>query len=217
MLKFLEQRVLFSIARGFFWLLVIATIAAASLAGHSLWTQYENTKTKIVTQSEVVASLKADSLKPAASLPEDSSDPAVEPKKEDVENGLTIPSIVNIAASYPSTRNVLDTWLTGLSPGDRQPFLDGLAASVSDIKLGPDGSRVGEQNGQKIAERMNKFRDLQIAAFQSRDRAQGVLQGQYLYIAVGVASVVAIIALLSLVLVLLAIERNTRTAPIRSA
>jgi hypothetical protein len=97
---------------------------------------------------------------------------------------------------------VLRGWLDNVPEDYRQDFIDEMAAVVV------------EADKQKLnaSEAMNAYKVLKLRKLEAKRQAKAELEGMRVYYAAAAGSGVALIALFSLILVLLAIERNTRRA-----
>lgn len=106
-------------------------------------------------------------------------------------------------AERTSNRALVAEWVAGLSPVDQQAYVDEMGAAA--LAAG--------RTGFDTAEAMNAFHELKMTQAQQVIAAK-VKQEEVLKWAIGGAgALLLLIALFSLVLVLLAIERNTRRPP----
>jgi hypothetical protein len=206
-LDFFERKFLFILARAFFLLLVLVAVAASCIGADQFWKDYQQTvKPVTVAPSEVFADPAKATPAVSASAPDGASISA----GGDVEAGLHLGFWTTKAISDRDTKKVLDGWLEDLPIGDRQSFLDGLeTVGIAALQRVPPGA-TADKKGTAYADAVNKYKDLAVARIHARDDAKAVFEQRYMFYAGIAAAFVAVISLLSLVLVLLAIERNTR-------
>jgi hypothetical protein len=95
-----------------------------------------------------------------------------------------------------SNKSILEEWLRGVDTDQRQDFLDNLE----------DVIRYAEQNNLDVMQAVNKYKELKVQKYRE---AESKAISRYGIVGGMVAAVMLIVAL-SLVLVVLAIERNTR-------
>lgn len=117
--------------------------------------------------------------------------------------GLRISPEVQELLSHANNRQVFENWLSEFDRSDRQSFMDGLAEAIREArKFGVDDADALNAYYQYYQEYVSERALRQMASIQEK-----------LYLAASVVSVLLLVALFTLVLVLLAIERNTyRTA-----
>ena len=122
---------------------------------------------------------------------------------EEGSQGLSPGDLAFVLQPYFSSTNnweVLKAHMEGLDSSDRTEYLDNLAAVVGEAK----------SKGEDVTSVVNKYFELKgsrlaLAKADSADRSM-----HQLYIVGSAVSIMFLIALASLILVLLAIERNTR-------
>jgi hypothetical protein len=102
--------------------------------------------------------------------------------------------------SDQSNKSVLEGWLRGLDADQRQDFLDNLE----------DVIKYAEQNNLDVIQAVNTYRELKLQKYRAAEsKAADARISRYGTIG-GIVAAVMLIVALSLVLVVLAIERNTR-------
>lgn len=117
--------------------------------------------------------------------------------------GLRVAPELQEVLQDPDNRRVLEGWIESMQSTDRQPFVDGLGGAV----------REARKHGVDDATAINAYHEAFQAYVMEREAKKLESVQSRLYIAATVVSVLLLLALFSLVLVLLAIERNTyRTA-----
>lgn len=122
---------------------------------------------------------------------------------DSVLQGVRIPPVMQELMVNPDNQRVFRNWLDELPDEEHQPFIDGLAKAVDEAR------RININDSDALNayhERYKKYvEDKQIAELKSKE--------QRLLAAGFAATTLMLLALFSLVLVLLAIERNTRLQP----
>lgn len=114
-------------------------------------------------------------------------------------DGLNMPP--NLLEEFLSANNgpILTNWLKAVERDERQSFLDDLSEAASAAKAA----------GQDQAHAINAYHSRYIAYVEERQLAEATTTATRLLILSVIGSALALIALFSLVLVLMAIERNT--------
>jgi hypothetical protein len=121
--------------------------------------------------------------------------------------GVKLPPVLQEQFLNEDNQKILRDWLDSLPEGERQPFIDGLAKTVEEAR------KVGVADADAI----NRYHEQYVEYVTSRTVAQAAAKTQRLYVAGALISILVLLALFSLVLVLLAIERNTRPLPAAGA
>ena len=150
--------------------------------------------------SKVSFSEVSNALNPAPQVGQYGSNPS---PSEEGSQGLSPGDLAFVLQPYFSSNNnweVLKAHMEGLDSSDRTEYLDNLAAVVGEAK----------SKGEDVTSVVNKYFELKgsrlaLAKADSADRSM-----HQLYIVGSAVSIMFLIALASLILVLLAIERNTR-------
>lgn len=117
--------------------------------------------------------------------------------------GLRVAPELQELMGQEQNKRVLEDWVSELDVADRQPFMDGLGQAV----------REARKHGVDDSDAVNAYyQQFQVYLVERESQKLASLEAK-LYTAGAVVSVLLLLAMFSLVLVLLAIERNTyRTA-----
>jgi uncharacterized protein YqhQ len=119
---------------------------------------------------------------------------------------VKLPPVLQEFFLNEDNQRVMRGWLDALPDEERQPFIDGLAATVEAART----------NGVNETDAINRYHEQYMEYVAKKVAEKAVAKEQRLYVAAGLVSTLMLIALFSLVLVLLAIERNTREqAPVQ--
>lgn len=194
----IERKFLFNLTR-ILALLVIAVLVLGLVIGAVI-----TEKARTGSDSAAVAPQEVvDVIKPKVSAPqaEPGHEPvAPSPRELGLSPGVKLPFVLQKHFSTPENFVALNGWLRAIPDDQRQPFLDELAATVSEA----------ERQQLDPIQAINAFHQLKMQKLVDKkvhDEAQK--QAETLAVEVGAAAL-GFIALFSLILVLLAIERNTR-------
>lgn len=194
----IERKFLFNLTR-ILALLVIAVLVLALVVG-AILTEKARTSgdPSAVAPQEVVDVIKP---KARAQQTEPGQEP-VAPSSRDLGllPGVKLPFVLQKHFSTPENVVALNGWLRAIPDDQRQAFLDELAATVSEA----------ERQQLDPIQAINAFHELKMQRLADKklhDEAQK--QAEILAVEAGAAAL-GFIALFSLILVLLAIERNTR-------
>jgi hypothetical protein len=196
-----ENKLLFSLTRYLAILivfgLIIAMVIGAVIASGTL----SGKVSARVGVSEVLEEIKppvaAEESTPSSVKPHQST-----PSDKNWLPGIKLPFPLQKHFSAPQNIKVLRGWLDSLPEDFRQEFIDEMAAVVV----------AADKQKLDATEAINAYNVLKNAKLETRRRAQVELEGVRVYYAAAAGSGIALIALFSLILVLLAIERNTRRA-----
>lgn len=194
----LEQKFLFMLTR-FLALLIISCLLIAIVIGGIMFSQklfpIDNTK---VTLTEVMEVIKP----PINANDYNQSQSAQQQAVPDINilPGIKIPFILQKYFNNPDSINVLKGWIENIPKEQREEFIRELATVVEGAeKTNADVTLVINKYSEL---KFNKLKDSQLAKTETN-----MIRLQYFGFAF---ACVALIALFSLILVLLAIERNTR-------
>ena len=190
-----EKKFLFGLTRIFAMLIILGILISIGLGGIMFANLSKGVNTK-VTASEVINEIKP---------PEDtSSNGSVSPTQlTDRSNflpSIKMPFILQKHFNDPENVKLLSGWLDIIPADTRQNFIDEMAAAVTEA----------EKNKLSATDAINKYKELKFKKLDAESSEKSTRQTQRLYFAGTVFGAVALIALFSLILVLLAIERNTR-------
>jgi hypothetical protein len=196
-----ENKLLFSLTRYLAILIVFGLIVAIVIGAVVASGTLSGKISAKVEVSEVLEEIKP----PVAT--EESSTSSVNPSQSTPSDknwlpGIKLPFPLQKYLSTPQNIKVLRGWLDNVPEDYRQDFIDEMAAVVV------------EADKQKLnaSEAMNAYKVLKLRKLEAKRQAKAELEGMRVYYAAAAGSGVALIALFSLILVLLAIERNTRRA-----
>ena len=191
----LEQKFLFTLTRFLALLiiagLVISMVVGGIMLGDTLLPQ-KNTK---VTPIEVM-----EAIKPSVTYNQSQSDQRQESIDVNVLPGIKLPFILQKHFNNPNAIKYLKRLIEDLPSGQRTEFINELAAVVEEA----------ERTNANVPDAINKYAELKLSKIKESQLAEAGAKAQRLtYLGYGFACV-GLIAMFSLILVLLAIERNTR-------
>jgi predicted PurR-regulated permease PerM len=192
-LEILEQRGLFRLTRFVAFIIVLLLTIGLVVGAVMFLDDFLPNHASHVSYSTI-----AGELRPAPQSNEPApSESETQPLKQD---SLRLPFVLQPYFSTTENRAVLKSHLSGLDSDEREDYLTNLAEVVQTAK---------EQNADVTAVINRYFEDkatqMELAKLDQTSRLE-----RQLYVAGAAASTILLIALASLVLVLLAIERNTR-------
>jgi hypothetical protein len=205
-----EKKFLFSATRAVFVFLVIVTIFTFALAAFTVIDKYQESRVSTnVSVDDVFSVIEGSNKK----LPQQSGSANSNDASGDVESGLKIPELIK-ETMIGGNKEVLDVWLNSLDSRDRQNFVDEMYAVFKKAmeKEKAQGKVPGEKRGIIFGEALNKYKELKFQKIDDRDSRKAKFESNMALYASILGGFIAILSLLSLVLVLLAIERNTRKA-----
>jgi hypothetical protein len=115
---------------------------------------------------------------------------------------LRVPLTVQSYLDDEENKKVVEGWLELLDPSDRQDFLDNMAEVIT----------AAEKQRADVVTAINRYKELKLAKIAAAKQGPDFMgiSIRPLDVLIGIFVQLALIALVSLVLVLLAIERNTR-------
>jgi hypothetical protein len=196
-----ERKALFNITRAVALVCVtvfLLAVIGGAMYAFSVWKEPITTK---VSAKEIVDMIKpVESAPKTAQIPQGAQAPTDQTPELSPLAGFRVPFVLQKYASNEKAQNIIKNHLDELPAADRQDYLDELGAVVTEAEAqkldGIDAiNKYMETKTQRYADaqskRMQKFEALKLAAMSA---AGGLM----------------LVALFSLVLVLLAIERNTR-------
>jgi hypothetical protein len=196
LLETVETRLLFRLTRFLAFVVILAlslglVIGAIIFAGDLIPNQ-----TPVVSFNEI-----SRELHPTPEANQPGSNPS-QPKEESKGSpSLDLPFVLQPYFSASDNREVLMRHMEGLDSSERREYLNNLSQVVKE----------SQSKGEDTTNIINKYFDLkqtQLALAKADSAARTVRR---LYIAASALSIMFLIALASLILVLLAIERNTRS------
>lgn len=124
----------------------------------------------------------------------------VAPYDPDQLPGIRLPFELQPYFSDPSNRKVLLSRIEDMSKGEKQDYVDNLAEIVKAAKA----------RGVNVTDCINEYFRQKADVMRRAESAKTVKTQMRLYLAGAAVSLLGLVALFSLILVLLAIERNTR-------
>jgi hypothetical protein len=199
-----ERYVLFAITRVFSLFLIIIFFAVIVLGFQYLRQKEQESPVEptAVSAQEVRAAIPAPKIEDQQSEDTGKELAPAAPLDPFVSEGLKLPESL---ASHltPSGRNSVFEWVDSLPRTDRQEALDELS-KVLDDQMAKSSSH---EDANAV---LNKYQEIKRSKIQARDEAISVRTKEREIYAAGAMGCIALIAMFSLVLVLLAIERNTR-------
>lgn len=194
----LEQKFLFTLTR-FLALLIIAGLVIAMIVGGIMfWETLLPQKNTKVTPTEVMEAIKPPINYNAYRQSQPNQQQAV--LDVNILPGIKLPFILQKHFNNPDAIKLLKGWIEDLPLGQRNEFINELAAAVEDA----------EKTNANVPDAIIKYAELKLSKIKESQLAEAAAKTARLtYLGYGFACV-GLIALFSLILVLLAIERNTR-------
>jgi hypothetical protein len=201
-----ERKALFNITRAVALVLVsvfLLAITGIALYGTSVWNTEVSTK---VAPEEIINQVKPPPPAPAdvASQPQGAQPPTDQSPERSPLFGYRIPFALQKYALGDNAQ-IFKNHLDDVPLDERQAYLDELGAVVS----------AAETNKVDVVDAINAYMKTKAERYQQAASKRAHKLETLKMVAAGIASSLLLIALFSLVLVLLAIERNTRPAPSR--
>lgn len=118
-------------------------------------------------------------------------------------SGIKVPPTLQELILDGENHSVFEGWLDALPKQERQPFVDGLAKAMTQ----------GRKASLADSDVVNEYHKRYVEYVAEKQAAEALAKTQRLYAAGALVSTLILLALFSLVLVLLAIERNTVATP----
>ncbi len=191
----IERKGLFSLTRWLAFIIVgllSLTICIATLFFIKTWIVSEDAR---VSPREVISSF-SDTDSNFTSKQES----IIASKSDDVLQGLKIPPVLLDIMDDSTNRNVIRNYLVDIKSNNRQSFLNDMADTITKARE----SKISDADAVNKYMTMYKNRQLELQEIVLQEKSKRLYS-------LGVfASSLLLLALFSLVLVLLAIERNTR-------
>ena len=190
LLEGFEQRRLFAVVR---WLTLIgiAVLSIFVLVNLVLWSGFLLPGSTKVTPGEVAAVVSPSNPAPSSS----------DPSADSVFAGITIPARAGRYLGDEQNKSVLEGWLRDVEADQRQEFMDNLEEVI----------RYAEQNNLDVVRAVNTYKTLKFQRYHAAESKTRDAKLSRYGILGGIVAALMLIVGLSLVLVVLAIERNTRT------
>jgi hypothetical protein len=195
-LEVIERRTFFRLTRivAFLWLLLLTASTVLSLV--LFFTSIGHSPGHVAPNSALPPSNTSIGAEPAGveSLNQNSNaSPLL---------SLRIPLAVQSYLDSEENNKVVEGWLNSLDPSDRQDFIDNMAEVIT----------AAQKERVDVFASINRYKDLKaakIAAAKQGIDVMGVPVSAF-NLVIGIFIQLGLIAIISLILVLLAIERNTR-------
>lgn len=198
MLTTIERKFLFTLTR-VLALLVIAVLVIGIVIGVVMVERSRaDGDSSAVAPHEVV-----DVIKPKAGeapAAPDQETPAPAPKDLGLLPGVKLSFVLQKHFSSPENVVALNNWLRMIPEEQRQPFLDEMAATVTEA----------ERQQLDPISAINTFHELKMQKLADKKISDEAQKAAEILAVEAAAGALGLIALFSLILVLLAIERNTR-------
>ena len=197
-----ERNFLFSLTRSLAMFFILSTLAVMIISGLVVGiSQLSKGDTKVAPQ-EVI-----DSLKPALPIEtmqpnnnQQQQSPPITQAAKLLPAGLKLPFVLQKHFSDPDNLHKLSDWLNNVPNNQQQSFLDEMAAAVTQA----------EKEHINPFDAINTYHNLKVSKLTAEQFARSGNAQTWLWYAGALGTGIIIIALFSLILVLLAIERNTR-------
>ncbi len=193
-----ERKFLFGLTRTFAMFFIFTTLLGLLTGGLLVLFNQAGNKSSKVEPQEVI-----DVLKP--SLPIENAQSSVKTPSESppkhLPMGLKLPFVLQKHFSNPDNFLILIKWLDAVPEEQKQHFLEEMAATVT----------LAEKEHIAHFDAINTYHKLKTSKLAEEKISAAARKEAWLWYAGALGSGIVIIALFSLILVLLAIERNTRT------
>jgi hypothetical protein len=197
-----ERNFLFGLTRSLALCFIFITLAALIISGLVIGVSQLEKEDISVAPREVIDNLKPISANDAIQPETQQQENSASSQSPSLPSGLKIPFVLQKHFSSPDNLRTLNNWLEELPEDQRQPFLNEMAEAVTEA----------EKEQIEPLDAINAYHKLKMEKLQAIDIAKEKQKQTWLWYAGAVGLGVIIIALFSLILVLLAIERNTRRA-----
>jgi hypothetical protein len=193
-----EKKFLFGLTRVFAILIIFSILISVGIVG-MLFVDFSKGINTQVTAFEVTDAIKPPVVENTTSTYSTSSS-SLSPTNLNLLPSVKLPFVLQKHFNEPENIKVLNSWLDVLPLDAQQNFIDEMAATVTEsdkLKL-------------PFVDAINKYKQLKFKKLDEERAAKAERRLQQTYFAAFVFGAVTLIALFSLILVLLAIERNTR-------
>jgi hypothetical protein len=194
-----ERWVLFRLTRfvaisAIFVLLGLVTVGSIALIA------YFHTTTIDVTPEEVISSIVTASRGKTESGTNKGEGASAPTLTDPAEDQMKLPFILQKYFDNHENIETLRRWMSAMNDSEKRQYLDQLAQVVAGA----------EKANVDAVQAINKFQEMKITRFQDHERNEADRKAYLIWFAGLTATSLILIALLSLTLVLLAVERNTR-------
>lgn len=194
-----ERRFLFVLTRYVAMSFIFSLILAVVLGGVFLSGFGEPSEGTKVTPDEVIDAIKP---QPAIEYPQDTHQSQTAPPAITTSAlpNIKLPFVLQKYFNTPENLKTLKDWLDDLPKEERQEFIDEMALVVIEA----------EKQKLNVTDAINKYQKIKTQKLEDEKIANIKRQDMLLKYAGATSVCIILIALFSLILVLLAIERNTR-------
>lgn len=191
MIAKIEQKVFFRLTRAFAWIVIVAALIAVVSSG-LYWLKTSGTPDITVGYNEVQSAMEENAQSGDKSTPP----PVSRKDNEKDEFGSDVEDLVK--ALGENNRKIVNAWIENKKKQDRKTFVRGL---VKTLRKAPEGEKSDAANAyRKLWDEKMEQRDMESSA-----RSANKSMAQLIFAAAFSAA-----ALFSLILIMLAIEKNTR-------
>lgn len=196
-----ENKFLFGLTRYLATLIVFGLIAAIVIGAVVASGTLNGKVSTKVTPHDVVEVIKPVVAVDVTTADQDGTSQST-PAESNLLRGVKLP--FSLQKHFNSTTNIkiLRGWLDIVPAEYHQEFIDEMAAAVGEA----------EKQNLDASEAINTYKQLKFKKLEQGKSAKAELDQMRMYYAAAAGSCIALMALFSLILVLLAIERNTRRA-----
>jgi hypothetical protein len=188
-LKNLEQRVLFGFTRGVSLVIVCGLFLAVVIGTIAFFCISDNSE---VTYSSIKNQLQY----PTSGQKVNNSSTKKTLDQNDIET-------VRKYFGDQTSSQMMGEWLQGMNQDEQKDFLINLAAVIRQAEQDPNQK-------YQIGDIINKYKDIKVEKMSANVMTKNIEQYKPLIYMVVIALILGLIGLFSIILVLLAIERNTR-------
>lgn len=195
-----ERNFLFGLTRALAMFFIFSTLAALIISGLIVGLNQMKSDDVKVAPQKVINILKP-SLPVETTQPDTKQQSLNQPQTPRLPVGLKLPFILQKYFSDPSNLLKLVDWLDDVPKNHQQIFLDEMASAITQA----------EKEHIDPYETINTYHKLKLEKLEAEKIAEAEKRQTMLWYAGAIGSGIIIIALFSLILVLLAIERNTRS------
>lgn len=191
-----EKRFLFGLTRAVAMFIIVAIFITLGLGGVFFISKYEEVNSK-VSAAEIV-----NIVKPPVAAPQTTSSLSLQTKKREDNSlpAIKTPFVLQKNLNMPEKIKVVKDWLDDVPLDKEQEFIDEMASAVTEA----------EKLNLSATETMDTYKKIKFKRLAVEKEVKAERDKDRLYMIGATLAAVALIALFSLILVLLAIERNTR-------
>ena len=193
-----ERRFLFILTRFLALLFIFSLLAVIIIGGIAVSSKVFPKATVEITPAQVM-----DAMKPSEYAQTLLAETPGSPRQNaNTLPGIKMPFVLQKQFNNPDSVRIMGGWLEQIPKEQRQEFIDELTAVVVEAE---------KSNVDRI-QAINKYKELKFAKIQEEEKAKAALDLNRLQYIGAAFACITLIAMFSLILVLLAIERNTHRA-----